>query len=207
MTDQRPSTYIFDYGNVISIVEPKIFWQTAIPFAVGSLTNEQRLAHARELLVQYETGEMETEEFIPVFMERTGLDMPRERFIRAWSEFFIPIQYTRRLIRTLKQTSRVALLSNTNPLHFEGVIKPTDVYPLFDAVSLSYEVGAMKPDRKPFEDILAKLQCSPEECIYFDDLPDNVQTAREMGMTVIHVQSESQLQAEVEALLPWLGNI
>ena len=200
----QPTTFIFDYGNVISIVDPGIFWNRVKGLLTGTLSTEERLANAREILNRYETGLMHTDEFLSEFMHRTGLAMPRADFIKAWSEFFIPILYTRKLIRAVKRTSKVGLLSNTNPLHFDHVIKPTDIYPLFDAVSLSHEVGTMKPDQKPFLDILAKLGSKPEECVYFDDLSENISTAKALGMQTIHVRSEDQLASDVHAAFPWI---
>ena len=71
------------------------------------------------------------------------------------------------------------LLSNTSPWHYQHAIQTTPVFPVFENVTLSYEVGASKPDPRLFEDALAKLDLMAEECIYIDDVPAFAQAATE----------------------------
>ncbi|HTY00220.1 MAG TPA: HAD family phosphatase [Bacteroidota bacterium] len=198
------SACIFDYGNVISRVDTPAFIAAVRPYAVGSITGEERIGRTKQLMIAYESGKMTTEEFIPAFLERAGIRMPQEEFVRHWSSFFTPIPFTRDLIRQLKPLYRLGLLSNTNPLHFEHVILPTDVYPLFDAVTLSYEVGALKPDRSLYLDMLRKLHVEAEQCLYFDDLKDNVDAAASLGMKTVHFLSPSQVAEQLRAWIPHL---
>ncbi len=196
--------FIFDYGNVLSIVDMPAFMQSVRPYVIGPLPAEERLARTRELMVRYESGRMTTSEFIPAFLERAGLRMTREEFITCWAGFFIPIPFTRALIRSLRPEYRLGLLSNTNPLHFDHVIEPTDVYPLFEAVTLSYEVGAMKPDARLYHDILQKLDIGAEQCIYIDDLKTNVEAAEALGMHGIHFTDEKTVAQQIHRWLPGL---
>ncbi len=196
--------WIFDYGNVISVVDTSAFVSAVRPYAVGTATGAERMGETKGLMVAYESGRMSTEEFIPAFLDRAGLRMPREEFIRHWAAFFTPIPFTRDLIRQLEPSYRLGLLSNTNPLHFEHVIAPTDVYPLFDAVTLSYEVGAMKPDPLLYKDMLEKLHVKPQHCVYLDDLKDNVDAAAALGMQAIHFTTPRAVVDQIHQLLPGL---
>jgi HAD superfamily hydrolase (TIGR01509 family) len=56
----------------------------------------------------------------------------------------------------------------------------------FDVITTSYEVAAMKPLVKIYEETLHKLNLSPDECIYTDDILEYVEVARSLGMHGIH---------------------
>jgi epoxide hydrolase-like predicted phosphatase len=197
--------FIFDYGNVISVVDMPAFMKSVRPFVIGTTPAEERLARTRELMVAYESGHMTTADFIPAFLDRAGLRMTDEEFVACWSGFFVPISFTRALIRQLTPEFRLGLLSNTNPLHFDHVIAQTDVYPLFDAITLSYEVGAMKPDLRLFHDMLRKLDIPPDSCVYLDDLQENVKAAASLGMHAIHYTDEQTVAGALRRWLPGLA--
>jgi putative hydrolase of the HAD superfamily len=82
----------------------------------------------------------------------------------------------------LKPCYRLGLLSNTNPWHFEYGIRTVEVFDLFDAVSLSYRVQAMKPDRRIYLHALGQLNTAPHTCVFIDDIPANVEAAKDLGM-------------------------
>ena len=194
--------FVFDYGNVISTVDTPVFVKAVRPYAIGESSGEERIGRTKSVMTAYESGRMSTEDFVPAFLDLAGLRMEKEEFIRHWSSFFTPILFTRTLIRELKPHYRLGLLSNTNPLHFEHVILPTDIFPLFDAVTLSYEVGALKPDRPPYRNMLEKLAVNAEECIYLDDLKDNVDTATALGMAGVHFTTPREVVKQIHHWLP-----
>ena len=193
--------FIFDYGNVLSVVDTGIFGRKVLRYAGCSFEElRERHGRTRELVIAYESGSMDTDAFIPAFMEKLGLRMSREEFIAAWSDFFIPIPYTRTLVRAVKPYCTVALLSNTNPLHYEHVIRPTYVFPLFDAVTLSYEAGAMKPAPVIYHDMLEKLKVRTGDCLFIDDLRENVEAARAVGMQALLFTTPEEFHEKLLAL-------
>ena len=95
----------------------------------------------------------------------------------AFNGMFSPIEPTLALIRRLKGRYRLGLLSNTNEWHFRGHIATVPVFPLFDTVTLSYEVREMKPGERIYRDALGKLGLPPESCVFIDDIEENVAAA------------------------------
>ena len=77
---------------------------------------------------------------------------------------------------------RLFLLSNiylASGQHFK------DKYPflmLFDKVYFSSDTGYYKPDRRAYEQVLKENNLKPEECIFFDDTPRNVEAAAALGI-------------------------
>lgn len=63
------------------------------------------------------------------------------------------------------------------------VIRKSVLFPYFDAVYLSYEQGAQKPDKEIYQRCMAELGVTAEECVYVGDGGSNeLQAAGELGM-------------------------
>jgi len=70
----------------------------------------------------------------------------------------------------------------------------------FQVFFSSCYVHSRKPEEGIFRVALAVTQRSPEECIFIDDRPLNLEAPRRLGMSVIHYRSPDQLRADLLAL-------
>jgi epoxide hydrolase-like predicted phosphatase len=192
---------IFDFGMVICSFDLMLFLRSLSSITGKPVTVLQNvLIPLRPLAMRYETGLLTTDEFYREAVRQTGLNVSRESFGRAYNGIFTPIPSTIELIRRLEPRYKLGLLSNTSEWHFEYGIKPVEIFPLFDAVTLSYEVKAMKPDERIYRDALSKLGMDAPECVYIDDLEENATAAGRLGMHAIHYQNPRQLLTALENL-------
>ncbi|MBM3670876.1 MAG: HAD-IA family hydrolase [Actinobacteria bacterium] len=72
---------------------------------------------------------------------------------------------------------------------------------LFDAIVESYIVGLRKPDPRIYELVCERLDVTPDEAVFLDDLGVNLKPARALGMTTIKVSDIGAAIAELEAVL------
>lgn len=72
---------------------------------------------------------------------------------------------------------------------------------LFDGVVISGEVGMRKPAPEIYALGAERIGLPPAECVFVDDLPFNLEPARELGMAVVHHVSTSDTIAELERVL------
>ena len=185
---------IFDFGNVICKFDYGPFISKISGHSPKSAEEIADLIFRKSSLHRlYETGTISSDEFFNRTVSLCDLDISKQNFIQAYVNIFTPINSTLELIKALKENYKIALLSNTNEWHFNYAIKPLEIFELFDAVTLSHEVKAMKPDHKIFEDCLTKLALQPTECIYIDDIKENSDQATKMGMTGIQYNSNGEL--------------
>jgi putative hydrolase of the HAD superfamily len=70
----------------------------------------------------------------------------------------------------------------------------------FQVFFSSCYIHSRKPEEGIFRVALAVTQRQPEECVFIDDRPLNLEAPRRLGMSVIHHQSPDQLQAELRNL-------
>ena len=130
---------------------------------------------------------------IPAF---TGLDF-RERFADWRLSVFagaIP------LLGELRSRWRTALLSNTNPGHWQPLEASSGIAGCFDAHFLSYETGHLKPDAPAFEQVLDHFDVPAEEVYFFDDTEVNVAAARRLGMQATRVAGINELRSAIAAI-------
>jgi putative hydrolase of the HAD superfamily len=197
----RISTIIFDFGMVISSFEVAQFLRNLVPYTGKSMTElKDLLGIVRDIVIEYETGLMTTDDFVSRVFQATNLPLTREQFRQAYNDIFTPITSTHDLIRRLKPHYRLGLLSNTSEWHFQHAIRTAPVYPLFDAVTLSYEVKSLKPSRTIYDDMLAKLRSRPHECVYIDDIAENTEAAAWLGMHAIQYRGHDELVAELRRI-------
>jgi glucose-1-phosphatase len=143
---------------------------------------------------------MTSREFYTEVCKIASLSMPEEEFVSAYTDIFTPKPATLDLVRHLKGRYRLGLLSNTNQWHYEFGIRPVPIFPLFEAVTLSFEVRAMKPDPAIYADMLRKLALPADACVYIDDIAEYVEAGRALGFRAIRYTDHERLIRDLTAI-------
>jgi putative hydrolase of the HAD superfamily len=191
---------VFDLGGVIVPLDfPRGYRaiERLCPYEAGEI---QRRIMSTGLVNRLETGQMEAREFASVISERLGLRLSFEEFADLWSSIFPPHTLVpESLLATLARRYRLLLLSNTNAIHFPYVQRNYTLLKHFHGFVLSYEVGVMKPDAAIYATAALRANCQPEECLFIDDLEENVEGARRTGMQSVRFDSVERLQKDLLA--------
>ena len=185
---------IFDFGNVLYSFRVATFFEQLA--RRSTCTVAQLLAlmpDVSRLAIAYETGLLTSDAFFEQLTAMARIQISRQDFIDSYTAIFTRIDSTATLIRQLKPHYRLGLLSNTNEWHYEHNIRTVDVFPLFDAVTLSFEVRAMKPAPAIYEDMLRKIGSEANTCLYIDDIPEYVEAAKQLGMHAIQYTGHDAL--------------
>lgn len=191
-------TIIFDLGNVIVPFDFKRGY-TGMGQLIGMPPDEvrQRITDAG-LVVPYETGHLDSAEFLDGVCGALGHNMDRDTFSRIWSSIFLPEpNFTPGFVNSLARTHRLLILSNTNDIHWNMIRTTYPVVGQFHDYVLSYKVKAMKPAPAIYQAAITLAQCKPEECFFTDDVQAYVEGARDHGIDAVQFQSASQIAAEL----------
>jgi putative hydrolase of the HAD superfamily len=192
---------IFDFGKVICNFDVNTFLGRIAVHTRTTLHDVQVLMpQLSRSAIRYETGLMTSDQFFAEVSNCCGLSISRNEFIHAYCEIFTPIRTTFELIGHLRPKYKLGLLSNTSEWHFNYGIKPVPVFPLFDTVTLSFEVKAMKPAIEIYLDALKKLNSPAHECVYIDDIKENADAASALGMHAVHYTTHPALLRDLAAL-------
>ncbi|WP_201375450.1 HAD-IA family hydrolase [Ktedonobacter robiniae] len=72
---------------------------------------------------------------------------------------------------------------------------------MVDLMVFDGEEGISKPDARIYLRTLARLGVNPEEAVFVDDKPINVEAAQELGIHALHFKDTAQILAELRAVL------
>jgi putative hydrolase of the HAD superfamily len=75
-----------------------------------------------------------------------------------------------------------AIVSNMGDTVHKRMQRELDWLSRFDVLVWSYHVGVAKPDPAIYRYVLEKLGTQPEETLFIDDRPVNVEAANALGM-------------------------
>lgn len=101
----------------------------------------------------------------------------------AWNVLLLGVIPGREeLVKRLASKFRVILLSNTNAIH-EKVWGPqcANLFAPMERLWYSYEMQMRKPDREIYDHVIQAMGMQPEESLFLDDSPENVQAAIDAG--------------------------
>jgi len=189
---------IFDFGNVLCRFNNRRMVENLAPYSELSLEElGERILAPSELGRRYEAGLISSDVFFRGAVESCRLKITRQEFVRAFCDIFTPLPETQDLVKRLHGRVKLGLLSNTSEWHYLHAIRSTEVFPLFDAVTASFEVKALKPDPAVYRDVVGKLGCPPGECFYTDDILPFVEAARGLGLSAAPFTTPEALEGEL----------
>ena len=198
----------FDLGGVVLALS---YEQAVKRFEEIGLKDARQQLDAfeqRGIFGDLESGRITAEDFRRELSKMVGRLLTMNECYQAWHGYVdhVPKRNLEELLNLRERGYRVCLLSNTNPYmmqwagnDFDGEGHPISYY--FDALYLSYECKAMKPRREIFEMMLQGQQSTPEETLFVDDGPRNVEMAATMGMHTLCPQNNEDWTEALEALL------
>lgn len=135
-----------------------------------------------EWVAKYQVGAISTEEFVDAVLPACKPGTTRQDVIDAWMAMLIGIPEERRqkLVELHEQGYKLYVLSNINELHAEWTRKQLEGIP-FEAVFFSNEIRMAKPDVRCYEMVMKETGIKPEETLYIDDLPANIEAGERVG--------------------------
>ncbi|MBO20384.1 MAG: hypothetical protein CL732_07590 [Chloroflexi bacterium] len=146
-------------------------------------------------------GHLTPDEFHLQICAELNVDIPFDRFIELWNSILRPDESILPLVQQLGDGHRLAVASNTDAIHFAHTKDDFGILESFQEFFLSCEMGLLKPDPAFFQRILGGLGAPPEECVFIDDRPENVESARTLGIDALHFQSLEKLETDLKTVL------
>jgi putative hydrolase of the HAD superfamily len=104
-------------------------------------------------------------------------------------------------IRDLRPRHKTAILSNAWSGAREAITNKFDLGDAVDAIIISAEEGIAKPDARIYRITAERLGVRPEESVFVDDVKENVDAARALGMRGVQFKDTPQAIKEVASFL------
>ncbi len=192
---------IFDLGRVLIDVR---FKPGALRFlGVEQSENLDQIydrAFQNKWVRKFNTGQISAKEFYEGFCEEFNLKMDYQTFVQQWCDVFAPLDDMETLFLKVQEKYSVGLLSDTDALHWQFCLENFPFLKSIPKPTLSFEIGALKPDPVCYFKAAQNVGFPVEECLFIDDRPVNVKGAQQIGMPAIRFENKEQLERELKKL-------
>jgi glucose-1-phosphatase len=132
---------------------------------------------------------------------RLGFSLTFEEFSEIWNRALDPNPiHSESFLEKLSMNYRLALLSNTDPIHMSNEEARFPFFRFFPIRIYSHRIGASKPDPVIYREALQACQVRAQEAVYIDDVAAYAEAAQRLGMSGIVFQSPEQLQSDLRKL-------
>jgi len=201
VADGKVRAVIFDIGRVLIRIDVA---RAMKGMASGtSLSPEELwLAIAKDpRWTDWQEGRISARDWHLHVKQRFGGPATFERFAEAWNLALDPEPIlSNELFEKLSKNYRLALLSNTDPIHVAYMESRYDFFPYFPVRIYSCVLGAAKPSPLIYKEALRACRVRAEETVYVDDIAAYVEAAQRLGIRGIQFQSSEQLALAFQEL-------
>jgi len=190
---------LFDIGNVLVRYDHQ-----RTMAALSDLYNTDSthlLAVYSEIGRSFGAGKIASEQIVALLNQRFGAAHSLEAFSTAFCAGLARDDDALTYVAALQIDGELAVgaISNTNAAHVAWLDDHVPELSDFELVIMSNEVGLLKPDPEIFELALEILDAQPTQVLYVDDLAENVEAARQLGMSALHHLDWGATHARIEA--------
>ena len=130
-----------------------------------------------------ETAQTDTEQFAIEIVTEFALPYTPAEFLRRfhrWPDALF--DGVPKLLDTISRSHQLALLSNTNAIHWDRDDIAEHIEPRLHGTFLSFRTGHMKPDLAAYEDVLSHFDVDAVNVLFLDDNRLNIDAAQQCGM-------------------------
>jgi epoxide hydrolase-like predicted phosphatase len=194
-----------DGGVLVQMVDETPRQQLADRYGIP-LKRIYNLLFDTEASIQAALGEIHMEHHWRAIHEI--LHIPPEARGEFISQFWAADGLNRELVEALpalRERYCLGLLSNANDDLRQMLLERWQIASLFDDMIISAEVGLLKPDRRIYELAIHRLGVEPDEALFIDDLPVNIEGAQIAGLKAIQYLDNQQVMEDLEMVLQAAG--
>ncbi|MDO1449168.1 HAD family phosphatase [Rhodocytophaga aerolata] len=201
MISSHIKNLLFDLGGVILNID---FQQVALSFSKLSekdIPFIRQQIEERRLFYNHEVGKWTDAEFRITVNHMLETSLTDEQIDQAWNSMLFDIPQERiKLLKELRKTYTLYLLSNTNAIHIQEVNRilqrDHQIYSLedlFDKTYYSHQIQLAKPSADCYQYVLKDAGILPKETLFIDDSALNIQGAKQIGIQTVHLQTPATI--------------
>lgn len=194
-------TIIFDIGNVLT----DFAWE---PFFKSFGYDDETLKRITKATVgspvwnEYDRGLMTDEEVLEAFVANDpGIEKELRESLADIQNMLTGYDYAIPWVKDLKSKGyQVLVLSNFSHKAYVQCAKALGFLEYVDGGILSFREHLIKPDAAIYELLIERYQLMPSECVFIDDLSQNVEAAKKCGLHSFVFRNQAQAIEELKTL-------
>lgn len=195
--NRKVRAIIFDLGGTITVNGV----YTAFPIydkKLGLKVGALKSIMDKYFLEDLEKGRLSEADFWKGMAKKSGKNLSGLRNLVIAN--FREIPGMRDILRRCKKNYKTGLLTNNVISWYRIHLKKHGLKKLFDIRINSSYLGIRKPGKEIYLITSRRLGVEPNECIFVDDLEENVRGARKAGMISFQFKSPKQTEKQLKKL-------
>ncbi len=192
---------VFDVGNVLVRWDPLSITHHVFGQNESALQLMQAIFKSQTWL-DLNLGIINESEAIERYQQALNIEVARlEYLLQVVKESLSPISDSVALLERLhhKQFELYALTDNTHAI-MAYLKKRYHYWPLFKGIVVSAEVGHLKPSPQIYHYLLDNYQLKASETVFIDDVKQNVEGAKAVGIQAIQFTNTEQCILDLKDL-------
>lgn len=199
---KKINNILFDLGGVLIDIDYNRPVQAFSQLGFHHFEEQYSQVAAGPLFIELEKGHISPDEFFQNLQELGPGSIPTEQLEAAWNSILLDFRLNSlALLERLQKKYRLFLLSNTNAIHHQAFSeifqrletgKKLDDY--FEKAYYSHLIGERKPESSAFNYVVRDAGILPEETLFIDDTPENIEAAEKLGFRTIWLQKGSRVE-------------
>jgi len=118
--------------------------------------------------------------------------------MKVRKDIMVPFDFNKEIPKKLKEKGyNLYILSNFPKIPFEEIRERDEFFRYFDGGVVSAYVKHLKPEKAIYETLLSDYSLNPEETIFIDDKLENIRSAKELGISGIHLKTPESLKEKL----------
>lgn len=194
---------VFDMGNVLTVFHEREYIASYVSDEEDIDVIAREVCHSVEWL-QMDRGVITDDEAIASIVQRVPehLQSVVERYIREYRMEQPANPPMEELVEELKEKGYSLYLFSNTSHRFRKFSKKIKSIDYIDNLWISCEHGLLKPDREAYENFLEEFELNPEECVFIDDSPANIEAAIRVKMKgIVYYGDVKRLRQELADIL------
>ena len=202
-TDHTPVKWVFfDFGGVLA--------EEGFTEGLKDLGKQQGIdpetvfQKGHELIYStgYLLGQGSESSFWEAMRREVGLEGSDEELRLSVLDRFIPRSWIFQVIKEIKNQNIYTAILSDQVDWLDRLDAIHDFYSCFDKIFNSYYMGRSKRDASTFNHVCRELNVSPEETLFLDDSPSNIQRAKDCGIRCIEYTDRNSFLPELARTCP-----
>jgi HAD superfamily hydrolase (TIGR01509 family) len=151
---------------------------------------------------QHERGEIDDATFFADVRRALQIDISDQDILAGWNAIIVgEMAGIAPLLARAARRLPLYVLSNTNRAHETHFSQAhAEVLGHFREIYLSSTIGFRKPEAGVYDHVIKAIGVPPERIVFFDDLLENIEAARQRGMIGVLVRSTRDVADTLVAL-------
>lgn len=175
---------VFDLGNILVQLGESPFpkeWNM-------EGTKDSKAWLYDECALKFEKGELSAKLLAEQLITQHNLQQSTDEVISHFAKWIKGLYPS--VLETMEQLKgkyKLAILSNTNEIHWPVMMKEFGLEGKFDYYFASFQMKKAKPDIEIYNELIEKTGFKPENILFFDDNLVNIENASKTKINAVHL--------------------